>query len=747
VLTITGGIVNTSASGQISDTASIVLNGSSTLTLIGNNTLDSITFNHVGGTGAPTVTTGGVLTLTNANAITVTTNNAIGLPAINGFLDIGSGAKIFEIGAIQMNGVVYDDSVNRSLNIGAIISGEGSITKTGDGLLGLSGQSTFTGGLTISAGGLVLATSSTSTVPNGLVSGPLGLGSVTMAAGTKLLVDDSSRTVANAITFEGNPILSNTGGSTDTMTLNGAITFGNLGTTGTVIGVESPYLNVSLAGRITGLSSVTSIGSGSGANTLTKVGPGNITVLNITGISDTATIDITSLTNTSFTLLHDGDGTSSVETIQLGAVTWEPVNGVLTLIIGRAGTGTHYPTPAFKTLSIASFTSSVLGNGITLTNNNLFGLVISTDITLSGSNSFSVSTASTSLQPIGLTLDGILSGSGLTKAGNGVLKLGNASNNFTGTVSINDGTVEAATDGALGNLANLIQISSNSLAEGLRISGTFATDRTIRLNAASSGIDVTGSNTFTLNTAFTFATATNAFRKNDRGTLVLTQAQAGWDGILTIGQGVLRISDGASLGTTVGHVIIGNVGASLELDGSGGDVTVNDAIQIASTNNSSSNGINSSGAIHSLSGTNTLNGTITIDTTTTDSNSRSGMVVTDAGSTLIITAGIVLGVGTTGSNRDNWIAFSGEGTTNITTTGITHTGNLANGFAVLTKLGSGTLNLQVANAFSGQRVVVKSGILSLNGNGTLGVPGTGGGTGDVYLNPRACSPWTTPTPT
>ncbi|MDP2322508.1 MAG: autotransporter-associated beta strand repeat-containing protein, partial [Gammaproteobacteria bacterium] len=448
------------------------------------------------------------------------------------------------------------------------------------------------------------------------------------------------------------------------------------------------------------------------------------------------TIHLEGLTNANiFTLLHDGDGTSRVETIHLGTVTFEPVNGAnLVLTIGRAGSGLYFPLAAFKTISLASLDSSVLPNGITLTNSNNYGLDIPDDITLAAGNSWSVSAVNTSLQPVGLTLSGKLSGTdGITKVGNGTLKLLDATNDFTGTVAINDGTVEAAANGAFGDLANIIQIGSNSLAEGLRISGTFATSRTIHLNAASSGIDVTGGNEFTLNSAFTFATATNAFRKNDRGTLVLTQAQPGWDGDLTIGQGVLRLEDGAALGSTTGILILGNVGATLELPGG---ITVADDIRIASTNNSTSAGVNARGAIHSTGGTNTLTGAITIDTTTTDANSRSGTLTADLGSILNVEGGIVLGIGTAGSNRDNWVGFGGEGTINLTTTGITHTGNLvADGLATLNKFGSGTLNIQLANAYSGDRVVVKSGTLSLNGAGAFGVPGAGGGTGDVYLNP------------
>jgi autotransporter-associated beta strand protein len=732
--------------GQIDPTNTVTLTGGSTLTLAGgaglDNTLNSIVFDNTAGTGNPTVSipTGSVLNLTSSSPVTVTTNNAYTTPIISGgTLALGSGVNTISVEAPNINGTIYT-GIHRSLEISSVISGIGAgIMKTGEGLVELNGQSTFTGGINVTAGGLVIGANSTGTVANTLVSGPLGRGDVTMAQGTTLFVDDSSRTIGNAFNWTSttvDPVFNNIGTSTDTMTLNGNLTFGTLGTQGLVANVVTPYLNVVLGGAITGIGSVTDIGGAAGINTITKAGPGNIIGLNITGISNTANINLEGLTNGNvFTLFHDGDGTSGVETINLGTVTFEPVNGAnLSLTIGRAGSGYYFPTATFKTLALTGLTSSVLPNGITLANNNNYGLDIPDNILLASGNNWTVNNFNTSLQPVGLTLSGIISGSqDLTKSGNGVMLLANASNSFIGTIDITNGTVEGASNTAFGDLANVIQIGSNSATEGLRISGTFASNRIINLNAASSGIDVTGSHVFTLNTAFTFATATNALRKNDLGTLVLTQAQPGWDGDLTVGQGTLRLTDGAALGSTTGILILNNIGASLELPGG---ITVADAIRIASTNNSSSNGINSSGAIHSTGGTNTITGTITIDTTTTDSNSRSGTLTADLGSTLNVTGGIVLGIGTGGSNRDNWVGFGGEGTINLTTTPISHTGNLvADGLATLNKFGSGTLNIQLADAYDGDRVVVKSGTLSLNGAGTFGIPGAGGGTGDVYLNP------------
>jgi len=727
--------------GQIDAANDVTINGGGVLTLVGANTLASIAFNNNGGSGTPTVNVGGTLTLTGATPLSVTTNVASLVPVINGgTLNLGTGTKTIDVGSISAGGEYYGD-MHSSLSITSVVTGGGlTLNKTGDGLLQLSGQSTFDGGVNVSAGGIILAANSAAaTLAGGLVSGPLGTGALTMADATRLLVDNNDRSVANAVTFDGASVgFSNVGGTLRTLNLNGRLTFADVATTGTVIDVESPWLNVALNGRITNAAAITGIGGAPGVGKLTKTGLGGITAINLTGIGAGVPITLDS-TNGAFAFLHDGDGTSGFETLNLGDVTFDSPTGTLALTVNRAGTDAYYATAANKIISPASFTSPQLPNGLTLSNLNGYGLRIESDITLSATNVFSVANATTSLQTPGLILAGQLSGAGLTKAGNGVLALTSNDNDFTGDVNVQAGTVAISGDeqlGAAGNAVNLIS-SPNGSTSTLRVTADVGTSRTIHLAVGGTGttiraIEVTRGNTFTLNSAFTFADATLGLRKNNLGTLVLTQPQPGWDGVLTIGQGIVRITDGAALGTTTGNVFLNNVSATLELPGG---VTVADAIRIASTNNSSSNGVNSLGAVWSSAGVNTINGQITIDTTTTDSQSRSGSLTAASGSTLNVAGGIVLGIGTAGSNRDNWIAFGGAGTINLTNLGVTHTGNLANGIATLVKFGSGTLNIDVASAFTGQRVVVKSGTLQLSGAGTLGVPGTGGGTGDVYLNP------------
>ncbi|MFZ2278582.1 MAG: autotransporter-associated beta strand repeat-containing protein, partial [Prosthecobacter sp.] len=808
--------------GQIDASNDVTLVGSSTLTLAGglglNNTLKSITFNNNGGSGTPTITnqTNSILTLTSSAPITVTSSNASTVATINGgFLALGSGNNTFSIQAPTLNGQAYTQ-LTASLSISSAITGTGAkIIKTDNGLLQLSGQSTFDGGMLVQGGGILLSASSTSTVPNSLLSGPLGVGTVSFADGTTLLVDNNSRTVANAMSFAGSPIFNNTGTNLPTLTLNGALTFDTLATTGVVINIPTPFLNVVLGGPIANIGSITSFG-GTGANTISKTGLGNITGINLNGYNTAATIDIGALnTSTSFSLLVDGDRTGSFETINLGAITWEStVTGTaLSLTIGRAGTSDYYPLAVNKVVAPSSFTSSLLGNGLTVTNNNNYGLLLADNIAFNTVSSnqgptFNVVNGSTSLQLDGLTLSGVLSGGPtgasavvLTKSGGGVLSLTNTGNTFGGGGSIIDitaGLIAASSDAALGNAGNIIRLSGNNLGFGFRATGTFASSRTFNLNSAAGEIEVTQGNTLTLNNAFTFASANNALRKYDLGTLELTSPETGWNGVMFVQQGVLRISNGNQLGnassTTSSTATTGASGQTV-LTPTGGTANYGVGQLVFGT------GIAADTFITAISGT-----TITLSANTTGANptittSAGGILMSNVGSALELTGGATVADGifinasnnatsngmngggairsTSGINTvsglitiatstaDNQmravtLAADAGATLNISggvlgqvgtagsnrhswvgiggegTTNITTTGFTNTGtlgIYQLNKFGTGTLNIQVANAFSGRDVMVKQGTLSLNGTGTFGTLGSGQGSArTIYVH-------------
>lgn len=88
--------------------------------------------------------------------------------------------------------------------------------------------------------------------------------------------------------------------------------------------------------------------------------------------------------------------------------------------------------------------------------------------------------------------------------------------------------------------------------------------------------------------------------KNDAGTWALSGNNT-YTGTTTISQGILKVRNSNSLGATAGSTTVAN-GAKLELDGSGGNLTVAENITLG----------NGSGGLRNLSGFNVLSGAITL---------------------------------------------------------------------------------------------------------------------------------------
>jgi len=96
-----------------------------------------------------------------------------------------------------------------------------------------------------------------------------------------------------------------------------------------------------------------------------------------------------------------------------------------------------------------------------------------------------VTTASGSNVVQGLTLDGVLSGSGFVKTGSGSLVLGDAGNTFTGNININQGVVSIDNDSQLGNAANLVLLNPQTGTATLRATESFTLTHAIQLSNTS----------------------------------------------------------------------------------------------------------------------------------------------------------------------------------------------------------------------------------------------------------------------
>ena len=725
-LTISGGVtgggpaVNLTASNAIAADTDLTMRGASSLTFSAsvNQTLRSIAFDSNGGTAGPTLTVTGTLAVTGASPITATSTNAAAPATITGgTVALASGVNTFSVAPVAVGGTTYTD-IHPTLSIASLISGAGaSVTKTGNGLLQLSGASTFTGGMTVSGGGLIIGAAGTGIAAGtgaAAVTGPVGAGALTMAAGTRLLVDNASRTFYNPVTFVGTPTFSNTNvGTNVTLTLGGAITPPS---DALAVSIDNPFLTVALAGPLNNAATISSI---------SKTGLGNLT-LNYTGISSSVATTLSG--GGTLGILHDGDGDVQSDVISIGAITG--LSRPASITVGRAGATALWNQAINKVIAPASLTDQISG-GLSVTNNNQYQLRVADSFALASTVNgaapvFNVSTASNSNTLSGLRLTGVISGGAtgssavaLTKTGNGTLDL-TGTNTFGGGGSILDvtgGVLAVTGNAALGDASNVVRLSANSGTQGLRLinDGTTTsytlTGRTINLNAATVGIDVSAGTTVTLDTPFSLSAANNVLQKNDLGTLIVSASNSAHTGGITVNGGSVRPGVDDAFGGASGSVrVAGVLGAAVELTG-GSNVATPINLNTSGSVNLPAGGINFGGQLSNVSGTNTWSGAI---------NMTADAGIGALSGTLNITGGVSMQSSTA---RAVYFNPQGASTINVNTTALAN--GAASSWHRLEKHGSGTLNVTTANTgltFSGNS---NSAAVSILG-GTFALSGAGG---------------------
>lgn len=668
--------------GAIIPSQMLTMNGPGTVNLAGNNTLTGLAFNNLGGT-SPTVNPTGVLTLT--GGITSTSVNAGAISTIGtGTLDLnGAGAYSINVGAVTVN----SQSVapwQGDLLINSVIQ-NGGIVKSGTGNLQLAGQSTFAGGLTVNAGGLVLGASST---PNGIgetvLSGPVGTGTLTMADGTSMAAT-TAVSIANDVVFgdDGFGTGTHVFNGTNNITLNGLTTLPSIWNAT----ITAPQTTITIADASGSLSGDVINKSGLG---LLVMGAYNGTVQATGGLVFSA----------------DGNGLGTQQNLSLGGNL--VITGDTAITVNRSGAA---PNSRNKLLQKVDLT--VPGNIMSVSNQSGYGLEFTGNTTLTGPAHFAVGVATPSDLVQGLVLSGTVddgaSSFGITKSGLGTLVL-NGTNFFGGagqTIDILNGVVSANSDVALGDAANTITLNvDGSTGVGFRATSSFGSSRTFVLNQANNAFEVTGGSTFTLNTPFSVTTATNALHKNDSGIFAINASNTGWTGAVTINGGAIQVQNNTALGS--GAITLnGAIGTSLQLSGG---VTLANAI--TNNGNSQTGGITSGGHISSVSGVNTVTGLIT---------QGSGVATTygaENGATLNINGNIATA---------NTAAFYTTGTGVINLNSLLGNGGVG---GALTKFGPGTLNVTANHTAYTGTVTVSAGTLTISGAGVkFGI------TGAVTVNP------------
>ena len=689
----------------------------------------------LGNSGSIVVGSGGALRLTGAITVDGKTlsiagngtnaygalQNISGANTFSGDITLTAASKIgIEDGSLTLSGGVAGDTFavslftesSGTLNISGIISGSGAISKTGAGIVNLSGTNTYTGAVTVSAGILN-------------VSNPSGLGTTaaatTVSSGATLQLQGGIAVGAEALTLSGSgaSALDATGALES---VSGANTYAGLITlaAASTVSVDASTFGVTNTGTITGAFGLT-LNAGSGATgtlasiigtttgTLTKTGAGTWILTGTSTYTGATTIAAGTLVVGATNAL----GTSTVVTLGSNADT----NGTLNLGNGASSFSQTIAGLATAGAGIQTITNTSTGAGTAI-------------LTIAGTSDYTFA---------GILTDGSTAKLGLTKTGTNKLTLTGTGNSYDGATTVSAGILNIQSNTALGTTAGNTTVATGATlqlqggiavgAEALTLGGTGASGTTGALQSVSGAnaygglltlsaattisvdadtLDLTNTGTITGATfgltligsgtgsiASIIGTTSGTLTKQGSGTWILTGTNT-FTGAVSVEAGILNIRNASALGTTASGTTVTS-GATLQLQG--GITVGSEALTIGGS------GIigTTTGALESVSGANKYGGLLTLSAATTIS------VITD---TLELT--------NTGS-----IVGGGFG---LTLAGAAGTGSIASildsSIAAVTKDGAGTWILSGANTYDGA-TLVSGGILNIQNGSALGSTAAG----------------------
>jgi autotransporter-associated beta strand protein len=666
-----GSATGSLASGSIANAGALVVNRSGTLTIAG----------AITGTGSLAHVGTGTTTLTGPNTYTGTTTISAGRL-------IGSTTSL--PGPITNNAAV--EFVQATTGIFAsVISGTGSVTKSGAGTLTLTEANTYTGPTTISGGTL--------SVGSGSATGSLASGSIANA-GALVVNRTGNLTIAGAITGTGS--LAHVGNGTTTLTGVNTYTGTTTVSAGRLIGSTT-----SLQGAITNNAAVefaqdtagTYSGTMSGMGALVKTGAGLLALTAANTYSGATTISGGTLS------VGNGGATGSLASATIANAGALVLNRTGTLTLAGAITGTG------SLAHVGTGTTTLLGtNTYTGTTTVSAGRLIGSTTSLPGAitNNAAVEFA----QATTGTYSGTMSGGGsLTKSGTGTLEL-TAANTYSGATTISGGTLSIGNGDATGSIASSSIVNAGALVVNRTGALTIAGAITGTGSLAHLGTGITtlsGSNTYTGTTTVSAGRLIGSTTSlpgpiTNNAAVEFAQATTGTFASVISGTGLLTKSGTGTLELTGANSYAGGtiVSAGTLL----GNAT---SLRGAITNNASvvfnqtTTGTGTYAGIMSGSGLLTKSGTGTLELT--GPNSYSGGT--------LVSVGTLLGNAT---SLQGTITNYASVVFNQTTTG-TYSGIMA-GTGLLTKIGTGTLTLSNTNYLTGS-TTVQQGTLQLANEAAL----------------------------
>ncbi|HQR41017.1 MAG TPA: autotransporter-associated beta strand repeat-containing protein, partial [Gemmatales bacterium] len=583
-----------------------------------------------------------------------------------------------------------------SASVSGVISGGFSLEKTQTGTLTLSGNNTYTGGTSISAG--TLSVSSNSNL-GGIGGGLTFNGGTLQVTGTTF--NNNSRSITWGTSGGGFDITSaaNTFTVSQNLTSGGSLT--KLGTGTLVLSGANTYTGgTNINAGILSVGGDGNLGTGTGGLTFnggTLQATGSFTTNRATTLNANGTFEVTG----SNTLTH------SAVISGAGGLTKA---GTGTLILSGANTYTGGTKLAGSAGSIVRLgNANALGNSnnsLTINAGNtldLNGTTIAVGALSGLGNVTNTSGTIASLFTVGngnadSTFSGIMQNGAqplaLQKVGTGTLIL-SGSSTYTGGTTINAGAVRISDDANLGSGGGGLTFNGGTLQSTV----TFGTARPTLLNAPGGTFEVIG-------TTLTHAgniTGAGSLTKTGTGTLVLSGNNT-YSGGTFLNNGFVQVNSDSRLGNTSGALTFNggflaatssfSMNRDVAINAGGGtmDVSLSSSILTLNGNLSGTGTLTKSG-----SGSLILNGNTTAHT--------GNVTITGGSLRYLDNAGLPANVTNNGALLISRSA---------TSPAFTHTGVIS-GTGALTKAGSAALILQGSNTYTGS-TTVSAGALIINGN-------------------------------
>ena len=732
---IEAGTLATSSSNRLAATGSVSVNSGAAFSLGGNQTVaglsgsgDVILGANVLTVGASNSTFSGVIggsgRLIKAGAGTTIlggNNTYAGTTTIsNGTLQIGVGGTAGTLGAGNVtNNAAMIFNRSDDTTVANLISGTGSLVKTGAGNMTLSASNTYNGATRVAEGGLVvngsIASSAVTVQNSGLLGGSGTVGSLTIESGGTLAPGNSTGTLRSGLTtwFGGGAFdlemydwTGTAGSGWDLLEITGNLTLSNTSI--------NPF-TINLISLSDGTNSGQSINFNPEQGFTNRFVTFSGALAGTTFSPNLFTVDTSNFQNPfngSFSITNVSGGLSLVYTIAPSTYVWTngsgqwslasgwtnnaaPIDGSLLIFSGGAGTATNNAqVSSLSSVTFSNTTGSIAlaGSAFSIGTNGIANLsgnahTISNNVSLAGNATFNaasnnltfagnVTNAGSRLTVDGAgntTIGGVVSGSGgLTKTGTGTLVLSGA-NTYEGGTLVSAGQLSGDSASIQGNVTNNASLVFNQTTTGT-YAGVISGSGSLTKNAAGV-LTLSGSNTYT------GGTTVNA------GTLALGAAN--------------RLADSGAVTVNAGSFDLGGFSDTV------GAVTLAGGSIANGTLTGSSYDVRSGNVSAQLAGSGVLTKTGAGTVTLSGANTYTGGTTVSAGTLQVGNGGTSGSLGSGAVTNNAAMIFNRSDDTTVA--------NVISGTGSVVKSGAGNMTLSAISTYSGTTRVAGGGII-LNGS-------------------------------